>query len=197
MSFRYAYRKRNTSDLEYLKVFLTKDCGESWVQRKTLGGSALSTLTSGTSWAPASINDWVTVHMTNVTSDYWVENFRYKFRFESTGGNNIYLDNINIYPGSPSDDLVLGLTDNGEIDGITLFPNPADQEVNVRFNVQAAETAYVQIMDITGKVVQTSLVNAQEGTNLIVIGTDTLAAGSYFLNLKVGGAQKNLQFVIK
>jgi len=197
MSFRYAYRKRNTADLEYLKVFLTKDCGESWVQRKTLGGNALSSLTSSTSWAPASSDDWVTVHMTNVTSDYWVDNFRYKFRFESAGGNNVYLDNINIYPGSPSDNLVVGLTENGEIDGLSLYPNPADDEVNVRFNVNASETAYVQIMDITGKIVQTNVINALEGTNLIVIGTETLAAGSYFLNLQVGGAQKNLQFVIK
>ncbi len=197
MSFRYAYRKRVTGDQEYLKVFLTKDCGETWVQRKTLGGNALSTLTSSTSWAPTSIQDWVTVHMTNVTSDYWVENFRYKFRFESTGGNNIYLDNINIYAGSPSDDLVLGLTDNGVIDGLSLYPNPADNEVNLRFNVNAAETAYVQIMDITGKIVQTSVVNALEGTNLVVIGTESLASGSYFLNLHVGGAQKNLQFVVK
>jgi PKD repeat protein len=197
MSFRYAYRKRNTADLEYLKVFLTKDCGETWVQRKTLGGNALSTLTSSTSWAPASSEDWVTVHMTNVTSDYWVDNFRYKFRFESAGGNNLYLDNINIYPGSPSEDIVLGLNESGDINGLSLYPNPADDEVNVRFNVNASETAYVQVMDITGKVVQTNVVNALEGTNLVVIGTEALAAGSYFLNLQVGGAQKNLQFVIK
>jgi hypothetical protein len=135
--------------------------------------------------------------MTNVTSDYWVDNFRYKFRFESTGGNNIYLDNINIYPGSPSDELVLGLNENGEIDGLSLYPNPAEEEVNVRFNVNTSETAYVQILDITGKIVQTNVVNALEGTNLIVIGTELLASGSYFLNLQVGGALKHLQFVVK
>jgi hypothetical protein len=47
----------------------------------------------------------------------------YKFTFISTGGNNLYLDNINIYPGSSSDTPVLLDTDN---DGITNDSDPDD-----------------------------------------------------------------------
>lgn len=196
LSFRYAYRKRATTNLEYLKVFISKDCGDNWVQRKTLSGNALGSTVATTSWTPTP-TDWVTIHMTNITTDYWVENFRYKFRFEGDNGNNIYLDNINIYPGAPSEEIVLGLAESGEIEELALYPNPTEGELNVRFTVGASQSAYLQVQDVSGKVVQTSVVNALEGTNIVILGTDELATGSYFLNIQVGGAQKTLQFVVK
>jgi len=197
LSFRYAYRKRATGDIEYLKVFLTKDCGLNWVQRKTLSGNSFSSLTSSTTWTPTSQADWVTVHMTNVTSDYWVDNFRYKFRFESDGGNNFYLDEINIYAGSPSDELVAGIAEEGEIAELSLFPNPTDGEVNVRFAVNNNEAAVLTVQDLSGKVVKSHMVNALTGSNLVIIDTEELAAGSYFLNIRVAGIQKTLQFIVK
>lgn len=197
LSFRYAYRKRATGNIEYLKVFLTKDCGENWVQRKTLSGNSLSSIVSSTTWTPASQADWVTVHMTNVTSDYWVNDFRYKFRFESDGGNNFYLDDINIYAGSPSDELVAGIAEEGEIAELALFPNPTDGEVNVRFAVNNNEAAVLTVQDISGKVVKSHMVNALAGSNIVILDTQELAAGSYFLNIRVAGVQKTLQFIVK
>ena len=84
---------------------------------------------------PSSSADWVTVHMTNITTAYWVDNFRYKFEFESAGGNNLYLDDINIYSGSPTNDLVVGLDEQDAIDHVTLYPNPTEGDVTVRFDV--------------------------------------------------------------
>jgi hypothetical protein len=115
-------------------VFITSNCGDNWVQRKTIGGSQLSSLTSTSSWTPTSETDWTTVHMTNVTSDYWNDNFRYKFKFEGENGNNIFIDDINMYSGSPSDNIVLGLTDLGDIEQLNVFPNPTEGELNLQFS---------------------------------------------------------------
>ena len=197
LSFRYAYRKRATANIEYLKVFLTKDCGENWVQRKTLSGNAFSSTVVSTSWTPTSQADWVTVHMINVTTDYLVNDFRYKFRFESDGGNNFYLDDINIYSGSPSDELVSGIAEEGEIAELALFPNPTDGEVNVRFAINNNEAAVLTVQDVSGKVVKSHMVNALAGSNLVILDTQELAAGSYFLNIRVAGVQKTLQFIVK
>jgi hypothetical protein len=71
--------------------------------------------------------------MVNVTSDYWVENFRYKFEFEGNNGNNFYLDDINIYPGSPSENIVLGLNPMESIEDLVVYPNPPENEVNLAF----------------------------------------------------------------
>ena len=129
LSFRYAYRKKTTADYEYLKVFITGDCGENWVQRKTLGGNQLSSLAVGTSWKPTSQSDWTTVHMTNVTSNYFQQNFRVKFHFEGEGGNNFYLDDINLYTGAPSNTIVLELKEDQSISDLILFPNPVGDEL--------------------------------------------------------------------
>jgi len=197
LSFRYAYRKKTSADLEALKVFVTNNCGDSWVQRKTLSGNSLSTLTSSSSWSPSSAADWVTVHMINVTSEYWVDNFRYKFRFEGNGGNNFYLDDINLYLGPQSDELVLGIAEAGTIDELALYPNPADQEISLRFSVSTFQSAAIQIIDITGKVVQTNSVMAASGSNLVMMDTSKLAAGTYMMTVKTASAQKVLQFVVK
>lgn len=197
LSFRYAYRKRTAADVEWLKVFVSNDCGEDWVQRKTIGGTQLSSLTSSTSWTPTSA-DWTTVHMTNVTSDYWVDNFRYKFRFEGNNGNNFYLDNINIYLGAPSDNLVLvGIEENSKIDGLSIYPNPADDEMNLLFNVESAQAVQVQIQDLYGKIAQNHLINANSGSNMVMMNTNQLAAGVYFVTVKTGTAQQVLQFIVK
>ena len=198
LSFRYSYRKKTSADYEYLKVFITGDCGDTWVQRKTLGGNQLSTLTATSSWKPSSQADWVTVHVTNVTSNYFSQNFKFKFRFEGEGGNNFYLDDINLYAGAPSNEIVLGINEfNESINDISLYPNPTDGELNVSFSASKNKDMQFQVLDITGKIIQNNVVNAVQGSNLVLLDTRIFAAGSYFLKIMSDDHFKTLPFVIK
>ena len=198
LSFRYSYRKKTSADYEYLKVFITGDCGDTWVQRKTLGGNQLSTLTATSSWKPSSQADWVTVHVTNVTSNYFSQNFKFKFRFEGEGGNNFYLDDINLYAGAPSNEIVLGINEfNESINDISLYPNPTDGELNVSFSASKNKDMQFQVLDITGKIIQNNLVYAVQGSNLVLLYTQIFAAGSYFLKIMSDDHFKTLPFVIK
>ena len=193
LSFRYAYRKKTSADYEYLKVFISGDCGAEWAQRKTLGGNNLGSLTSTTSWTPSQSADWTTVHMVNVTSGYWTPNFKVKFRFEGEGGNNIFLDDINIYSGAPSDNPVLGIFENSDLSDVRLFPNPTDNEINVSFGSLKNEAVKVEIFDFSGKQVFSNSINAVEGSNLIHYPTHNLSNGMY--SIRVGSA-KALRFVV-
>ncbi len=199
MSFRYSYKKRATTNSETLKVYITSNCGENWAPRKTLTGSQLGALTLSTAWTPAAQSDWVTVHMTNVTSTYWTDEFRCRFEFESDGGNNIYLDDINIYAGAPSDNIVVaGIDENGfDIEELSVYPNPTDKDLNVRFALKVADRANLYVQDVSGKIVQSAIVNGAEGMNLVMMDTSALAAGMYFLKVQIGGSQKTIQFVVK
>jgi PKD repeat protein len=198
LSFRYAYRKKTSADYEYLKVFITSNCGDTWVQRKTLGGNQLSSLTASSSWKPTSQADWVTVHVTNVTSNYFSQNFKFKFRFEGEGGNNFYLDDINLYAGAPSNEIVLGINEfNESINDISLYPNPTDGELNVSFSASKNKDMQFQVLDITGKIIQNNLVYAVQGSNLVLLDTQIFAAGSYFLKIMSDDHFKTLPFVIK
>ncbi len=193
-TFRYAYRKRITSNNEYLRVSFSNDCGATWSVKKTLPGSVLGSATSTTAWTPTSA-DWVTIHITNFASSNMVSDFRYKFGFESNGGNNIYLDDINIYAGPPSETIVLGVEENSILEDLSLFPNPSEDEINVRFNIANSQSLELITTDITGKVIETRLINAGAGANLILMDVANFAQGVYFLNLRSSGLNKTLQFV--
>ena len=194
LSFRYSYRKKTTADYEYLKVFVTSDCGETWAQRKTLGGNQLSSSVSSTSWKPTQQADWVTVHMINVTSIYFTPNFKMKFKFEGEGGNNIYLDDINLYAGSPSDNLVLSLEENTDLSAIELYPNPTDEDVHIRYSSAVDTRLAISILDLSGKVISTTTVQSKTGDNMVIIPTNGLATGTYLVQL--GTNARVLKFVV-
>lgn len=195
LSFRYAYRKRVSTDYEYFKVFITGNCGENWAQRKTLGGNQLSSLTSSAAWSPTEA-DWITVHMTNVTGNYFTDNFRMRFRFEGEGGNNFFLDNINLYSGPPSNELVLASLDEFGFNELVLYPNPTDNDLHISFQSQVSGYASLKITDLTGKNILSYPVNIQTGSNLIITQTDRLSQGSYLMILELNNRQITRTFTV-
>lgn len=195
LSFRYAYRKKTSADYEYLKVFITGDCGETWVQRKTLGGNQLGSQTSTTSWKPTSQTDWVTVHMTNITNNYFAQNFRVKFRFEGEGGNNFYLDDINLYNGSPSNTVVLGVEETSDFENLLIYPNPVNDELAVSFSALKADEITAKIIDASGRTIESYLIQATEGDNVLMMDTQKISAGKYTLMLQGKTGMKSLPFL--
>lgn len=194
LSFRYSYRKKTSSNTEALKVFIKKGCDESWVQRKTLIGNVLSPLTQTSPWTPQTDEDWITVHMTNVTSQYFTPDFRMKFAFESDGGNNIFLDNINLYQGAPSDDII-GIEEQANLLGSSIYPNPAEEELSVEFYMGASASAQLIVMDLSGKQISSQSLSAQVGKNLAYINVKDLSSGFYLVQLKVGTSTETMRFV--
>lgn len=197
LTFKYAYRKRYDATDEWLRVFVTNDCSDTWTQRKTIHGVQLSPFVEYTPWTPSSSADWTTVHMTNITSNYFVDKFRVKFQFEGQGGNNFYLDDINLYLGSPSNTVVLGIAEEGEIAELSVYPNPTDAELNVRFTLSSDQITQLNIQDITGKTASKYFIHAASGSNNVIMNTENLAAGVYFVTIKAGEIMKTMQFVKK
>ncbi|MDR0802688.1 M43 family zinc metalloprotease [Fluviicola sp.] len=199
LTFKCAYRKKASTNSDILRVLLSKDCGETWEIRKTVTATSMSgTNTATTTWTPTSA-DWLTVHVTNITSAFWTDNFRYKFQFISGGGNNVYIDDINVYAGSPSEEPVTaGLQDLGSLADISLFPNPADNEVQIAFSSKTASNEIkLYVTDLTGKRLQQHVVQANEGNNLVYITTSDLSAGTYLIQMVSESGQRTLTFVKK
>lgn len=198
LSFRYAYRKTESSDNDFLRVSVTEGCEDTWVVRKTMFGDLLSPLIETTSWFPSTESEWTTVHMTNINDNYYTGDFRMKFTFDSDGGNNFLLDNINLYAGAPSDDLViLSLSENTGIDNMNVYPVPASDELTVAFGLSAPEQAVVTILDITGKKIQAHAVNAQTGNNLALLDVQHLAPGAYIVTIQTSTGSAQKRFVIE
>ncbi len=197
LSFRYAYKRKNTSDDDWLRVKITNDCGQNWVIRKTIHGQILSPEVEASSFVPTSASDWTTVHMTNITSTYWEDDFRFKFEFEAGGGNNFYLDNINIYEGTPSDIIVVGIEELTEVSQLNVYPNPTDNELNIAFDVKNSVKTQINITSVTGQIIQSHYVQANAGSNIIIVDTNELESGIYFVQIVANGLSKTIQFVVK
>lgn len=196
MSFRYAYKRKSSSDGDWMRVKVTNNCGDTWVTRKTMN-LKIGSDTQGSSYTTPVASDWRTVHITNITSTYFVNDFRYKFEFEAGGGNNIFIDNINIYPGASSDNIVVGLDELSRIGNITVYPNPVIDELSVVFDLLSTQKVDVTVQDVTGKLIQSHAINGEQGENQVVVGTTELASGIYFLKIQTGNSIETVQFVVK
>lgn len=78
-----------------------------------------------------------------------------------------------------------------------LFPNPTEDELNLRFSLDKKEDVKFVITDLSGKISQQNYFKANEGSNLVMFNTNTLSAGMYFLTIGTGSLSKTVQFVVK
>jgi|GEM_PF-4789532 len=71
-------------------------------------------------------------------------------------------------------------------DAITLYPNPADNFVNVNFESTSTFGASIDVYDLTGKMVSTQVVNVVAGSNSFEINTTDYTSGVYLLQINDG-----------
>jgi PKD repeat protein len=198
LTFKYSYRKKMISNYEALKIAVSTDCGSSWFVRNSITGNYLSGIATTEAWVPKSQSDWTTVHVTQITSQFYKSNFRFKFQFTGNGGNNLYLDDINLYKGAPSESIVLGMNEiNLELSDFELYPNPTEGELNIHFNIAKDNEVYLSIEDLSGKTLQTQKINGINGSNLVLLNTQTLTSGMYLLKTQIGNIQKVSPFIVK
>lgn len=92
---------------------------------------------------------------------------------------------------------VIKITFNNNIKGIQVFPSPINDNASILFTAMQNEKTTINIMDITGKVLQQYNVEAKKGTNLFpVINVADLRAGTYFIKISsVKGGTKTQSFL--
>ncbi|MNE31027.1 hypothetical protein D3C80_1245720 [compost metagenome] len=92
----------------------------------------------------------------------------------------------------------MGLSDLGTLEDVQLFPNPADNEIQISFSSKTGNNELVFVLtDLTGKMIRSIPVNAQEGSNLVFIETADLSAGTYLIKLADSASGKTFKFVKK
>lgn len=81
---------------------------------------------------------------------------------------------------------------------ITAYPNPADHNVNLSFNVKQTEDITITVFDLTGKVVLTKVLKAVEaGKQNVEINTDELVAGTYVVTAKGATTNAMLKLLVR
>lgn len=72
----------------------------------------------------------------------------------------------------------------GGVSSAIIFPNPAREQVSVRFSSSIEMTKQIDIMNIMGQNIITQQLDAAKGINEVVISTEKLSAGQYFIRIK-------------
>jgi PKD repeat protein len=191
IGFDHAFAQRNSGTLDKLSVYVSNSCGSTWAVRKNLAGTLLSTAGFNNGNFVPSSGEWAHTDITNISPSYLTPSFRYRFEFTSDGGNNIYLDNINLTGplGTPI------ITD--ESIALVLFPNPADDNVSIRFDVPSSQDVSVSLKDMLGRTVANIMNETTSGHQRLDWNTSALSAGVYHVSIMIGDQQVSKRIVIK
>ncbi len=174
LSFDFAYAQKQTTNMETLRIFYSTDCGETWTLRRTYNGSSslrtVDTLIT-TAFIPVT-NQWKNEVLANWGNAPLKEHLLIKFSFDAKGGNNFYLDNINL-----GDASVLGLP-NFSAEDISIFPNPVVDHLNIQST--APTQLYLSVHDINGKSIKTNVSSFEKEAS---VSTENWSSGVYFITL--------------
>lgn len=193
LTFKTAYAQRTSTDADKLQVYVSSNCGNTWTLRKSLTGA---TLTSGgvvTSNFVPTASQWLT-QTANLSGFVSSSNLYFMFRFTSDGGNNIYIDDINISGTSTT-----GIQDLESATGFNIFPNPIDESTVVSFSLSSKQNINVKILDLLGREISTVFNGEmQEGDHQFAIGEQSkLSSGIYFVNVNVEGRSFTKKMIVK
>ncbi|MEP0985580.1 choice-of-anchor J domain-containing protein [Ekhidna sp.] len=155
-----------------LQVLLSTDCGENYSTTLLDAFSdSLAVTNSATRWTPSSDNDWKTYELNLSHSFFFDDNIRIAFVFTPGGGNDLFIDDINIREG----DLP-----NYE-DVSRVYPNPAINTFNVGFNLLQKESITIRLLDISGRIVFEE--NIGNALNQVIEYKAPSQSGLYFINV--------------
>jgi PKD repeat protein len=190
LTFKVAYAQRTSTSNDKLQVYVSTTCGQSWSLRKTITGATLSTGGVQTGSFVPTASQW-SAQSVNLGSYAGESNLYYMFKFTSNGGNNIYLDDINILASVGIDELGSNLN-------YQLFPNPAETNSMVSFElIDKAETS-IEVIDVAGRRVSFESKGAlPAGEYQYPVSSKELAKGIYVVSLKVGGQSFSKKLVIR
>ena len=164
LRFSYAQAQQSITNSDKLEIKVSTDCGVNWITVNTQSGSNLATAAalSGSHFYPQT-TDWQT---NTVDLSAYDGNNEVMIAFSATsgGGNNLYIDDIEIDEAST--------TSISEINtNISVFPNPVKDVLTI----EGVYTA-INIYNVFGKLVITT-----DYQNTIDI--TGLSDGIYFLNI--------------
>lgn len=184
LSFDLAYAKQNSGDGDELIIYASNDCGENWDQRGSFTSNTMETVSPTTDRFVPEDHEWEQLEVsTSLVSIYNVEDLRFRFEFINDGGNNVFIDNINVY-----DENNVGIEENEKMDpSLSVHPNPVEENAVLELELPRSENVNVEVRDLLGKKVKGEEWGEREqGTHRMELDMGELEAGPYFVTLRIG-----------
>lgn len=189
-----AHANKTAQTNDKFEVIVSTDCGATWTSVWSKQGADLNNdqnLYPGTAanniFIPDVAGDWkhISVNLNNYKS---TQNLLVGLKatiLSANNGNALFIDNFKISGNTPA-----GLTDKQFSDLVDVYPNPANEILNVN---GLAGDATIQIIDIFGTVI--SSMDYKNIQSAVQISTNELANGNYIIKISQEGKNAFKQFV--
>lgn len=195
LTFKYAHANRNsTSHDEKLRIYASRNCGETWTLRFTEDGDGLNTAGGFvTSTFVPDPEDWreEQVSLATMAGEEHV-----LIRFEATSDRQsyLYIDDININPNASSG---VGVEEIETLNNAKVYPNPIDGTSQLELNLNDNDEFNLTLVDVTGKRIASIAKNLNAGLNRISMAefATNLNAGFYLIQIDSENGRKTVRFV--
>lgn len=190
LTFDLAKAQWSASYNDVLKVDISIDCGATFTTIYEKDGLDLSTIPNyiGSNWDPASADDWRTEEID--LTPYEGENVMFRFVNINGYSNSTFIDNINVSAE------ILGVTEN-ELTGVSLYPNPTSEFVNVSINSTIGNTFQIKIANSLGQIIGGVDKTSFNGTTNLSIDVSNYSSGLYFITIEVDNLSTIKKLLIK
>ncbi|MEO6305166.1 MAG: T9SS type A sorting domain-containing protein, partial [Bacteroidia bacterium] len=187
LTFMLSAAATSTANYDKLQVSVSFDnCGLTWYQIYTKSGTALKTIAanqSGPFLPSVGSTEW-RLEKINLDDQYLSNSVRFRFSFTSGGGNNLYIDDINL-----SGISTVGIRNSFFTGTIKVFPNPANEALNLTYTLKNKTAIQLEVVDVLGKIcLSQNVERINEGENTSTLNTSSLKQGVYFVRMKQDGA---------
>ena len=195
MTFKLAYAKKVAGGNDQLIIYSSIDCGASWQIVTIKSASTMSSApATDVAFTPTGTSQWKNHSITISAGLAAQTNVRFKFYFKNNGGNNVYLDDINISG-------TVGIDEPKLVNNLTIFPNPTTESAALSFNlITEVKNLKITLKDVLGKEV-TKIINGQPFSagrySLSIDQGKKLASGLYFIEFNADNKVSVEKLVIR
>ncbi|GGE01137.1 S8 family serine peptidase [Planktosalinus lacus] len=189
MTFDLAKAQYSTGFSDGLRVEISTDCGQTFATVYEKSGLDLSTMPSyiTSNWTPSSAGNWRQEQVD--LTDYLGELVQFRFINVCGYGNSTFIDNINVE----------GFLSNQNFENLqfTMYPNPASNEVFLRFGNAPASDLEINISNALGQTVYQSNSVKLNGDQTAILNVSGYATGLYFISIKQDNSTIIKKLIVK
>lgn len=192
--YSWAFAQKLSAGNDLFIISYSLDCGGTWTPLAFKAGAAMATATStNSSFIPSAQADWgsTNVSLSSIANE---TNVRFRFHFKNGGGNNFYLDDINL-------DALTGIDEKVDFNTLKVYPNPMDKNATLSFTLNTSVNRLnIIIRDVLGKevtkVVTSSSFNAGKYT-MSIDKDKKLSSGLYFIEFNADDNVKIEKLIVR
>lgn len=191
MEFQHAYAKRQNKETDSLNIYVSGDCGQSWIKIFSEGENGSGNFATHeiiSDFWPVEESDWCLsgwgASCFTLDLSPWAGMANVKIAFEgyNNNGNPLFIDNVAVSQFVGQDELI------GNTDDLVIYPNPNVGSFNIRLP-EGHKFNKVRLINYLSQTVYKKIVNETSTTLEINLG-NSVKPGLYFIQF--GGNGKTI-----